>query len=44
VTDLELELSHAEQRAAVRLAGRRIVQLNFGRRNDPLLGAGDVPL
>jgi hypothetical protein len=36
VTDLEL--SHTELRATIRLAGRRIVQLNFGRCNDPLLG------
>jgi hypothetical protein len=36
VTDLEL--SHTELRAAIRLAGCRIVQLNIGRRNDPLLG------
>jgi hypothetical protein len=36
VTDLEL--SHTELRAAIRLAGCRIVQLNFGRRNDLLLG------
>jgi hypothetical protein len=32
VTDLEF--SHPKLRAAVRLACRRIVQLNFGRRND----------
>jgi hypothetical protein len=35
VTDLER--SHTELRAALMLAGRRIVKLNFGRRNDPAL-------
>ena len=29
--------SHAELRAAVRLAGTRIVKLNFGRKDDPVL-------
>jgi len=29
--------SHHELRAAIRLAGQKIVQLNFGRRNDPVL-------
>jgi len=29
--------SHHELRAAVRLAGQKIVKLNFERRNDPVL-------
>jgi hypothetical protein len=29
--------SHHELRAAVRLAGQKIVKLNFGRRTDPVL-------
>jgi hypothetical protein len=29
--------SHHELRGALRLAGRKIVTLNFGRRNDPVL-------
>jgi hypothetical protein len=33
----DLERSHAELRAALTLAGRRIVRLNFGRRDDPVL-------
>jgi len=33
----DFERSHAELRAALRLAGKRIVALNFGKRNDPLL-------
>jgi hypothetical protein len=36
VTDLEL--SHTELRAAVRLAGRRNRAAQLRRRNDPLLG------
>jgi hypothetical protein len=32
-----LELSHAELRAAVILAGKRIRKLNFGRFDDPVL-------
>jgi hypothetical protein len=35
VTDLER--SHAELRAALMLAGKRIVKLNFGKRDDPVL-------
>jgi hypothetical protein len=35
VTDLER--SHTELRAALMLAGKRIVKLNFGRRDDPAL-------
>jgi hypothetical protein len=33
----DLERSHAELRAALMLAGKRIVKLNCGRRNDPAL-------
>lgn len=33
----DLERSHAELRAAVILAGKRIVKLNFGKRDDPVL-------
>jgi hypothetical protein len=33
----DVERSHAELRAALRLAGRRIKQLNFGRHDDPVL-------
>ena len=33
----DLERTNAELRAAVILAGKRIVKLNFGRREDPLL-------
>jgi hypothetical protein len=33
----DLERSHAELRAAVTPAGKRIVKLNFGRRDDPSL-------
>ena len=33
----DLERSHAELRAAVLLAGKRIVKLNFGKRDDPVL-------
>jgi len=33
----DLERSHSELRAAVILAGKRIRQLNFGRRDDPVL-------
>lgn len=33
----DLERSNAELRAAVILAGKRIVKLNFGRRNDPVV-------
>ena len=33
----DLERSHAELRAALRLASKRIVALNFGKRSDPLL-------
>ena len=32
----ELERSHAELRAALLLAGKRIRKLNFGRKDDPL--------
>ena len=32
-----LERPHAELRAALILAGRRIRKLNFGRRDDPVL-------
>jgi hypothetical protein len=32
-----LERSNTELRAALILAGKRIVKLNFGRRNDPVL-------
>jgi hypothetical protein len=32
-----LERSHAELRAIVRLAGKEIVKLNFGKRDTPLL-------
>jgi hypothetical protein len=35
VTDLEQ--SHAELRAALMLAGKQIVKLNFGKRDDPVL-------
>ena len=33
----DLERTSAELRAAVILVGKRIVKLNFGRRNDPVL-------
>ena len=33
----EMERSHAELRAAVILAGRKIKKLNFGRRDSPVL-------
>lgn len=33
----DLELSHAELRAALMLAGKQIVKLNFGRKDDPVL-------
>jgi len=33
----DLERSHAELRAALLLAGKRIVKLNFGKRDDPVL-------
>lgn len=33
----DLERSHAELRAALILAGKRIVKLNFGKRDDPTL-------
>ncbi|MGA2770307.1 MAG: hypothetical protein ABSG26_05785 [Bryobacteraceae bacterium] len=33
----DLERSHAEFRAALMLAGKRIVKLNFGKRDDPVL-------
>lgn len=33
----DLERSHAELRAALILAGKRIRKLNFGRRDDPVL-------
>jgi hypothetical protein len=33
----DLERSHAELRAALTLAGKRIVKLNFGKRDDPVL-------
>ena len=33
----ELQLSHAELRAAVILAGKEIRKLNFGRANSPVL-------
>lgn len=33
----DLERSHAELRAALMLAGKRIVKLNFGKRDDPVL-------
>ena len=33
----DLERSHAELRAAVILAGKRIRRLSFGRRDDPVL-------
>lgn len=33
----DLERSHAELRAAVILARKRIVKLNFGRKEDPVL-------
>jgi hypothetical protein len=32
-----LERSHAELRAALRLAGKEIVKLNFGKSDTPLL-------
>jgi len=35
VTDLELK--HAELRAALRIAGMEIRKLNFGRRDSPVL-------
>jgi hypothetical protein len=31
----DLERSHAELRAALMLAGKQIVKLNFGRKDDP---------
>ena len=34
----DLERSHAELRAAVILAGKQIRKLNFGKRDDPVLG------
>jgi hypothetical protein len=33
----DLERSHAELRAALILAGKRIRKLNFGRHDDPVL-------
>lgn len=33
----DLERSHAELRAALMLAGKRTVKLNFGKRDDPVL-------
>lgn len=33
----DLERTNAELRAALIVAGKRIVKLNFGRREDPLL-------
>ena len=33
----DLERSHAELRAGVILAGKRIVKLNFGKRDDKVL-------
>ena len=33
----DLERTNAELRAALMVAGKRIVKLNFGRRNDPVL-------
>jgi hypothetical protein len=33
----DLGRSHAELRAALMLAGKRIVNLSFGRRDDPVL-------
>jgi hypothetical protein len=33
----DLERSHAELRAALILAGKRIVKLNFGKRDDAVL-------
>jgi hypothetical protein len=33
----DLERTNAELRAALMGAGKRIVKLNFGRRNDPVL-------
>jgi len=33
----DLELSHAELRAALMLAGKQIVKLNFGKKDDPVL-------
>jgi hypothetical protein len=32
-----MERTNAELRAALIVAGKRIVKLNFGRRNDPVL-------
>jgi hypothetical protein len=32
-----MERANAELRAAIIIAGKRIVKLNFGRRNDPVL-------
>jgi hypothetical protein len=32
-----MERANAELRAAIIVAGKRIVKLNFGRRNDPVL-------
>lgn len=43
----DMERSHAELRAAVRLAGGRIRKLNFGRRDkrlDSVAGAQDTPI
>jgi hypothetical protein len=33
----DLELFHAELRAALMLAGKQIVKLSFGKKDDPLL-------
>jgi hypothetical protein len=33
----DLEYSHARLRAALIFAGKRIVKLNFGKRDDPVL-------
>jgi hypothetical protein len=33
----DLERSHAELRAAIIVAGKRIRKLNFGKRDDPVL-------
>ena len=37
VTMTDAERTNAELRAAIIIAGKRIVRLNFGRRNDPVL-------
>jgi hypothetical protein len=34
-----LELSHAELRAALTVAGKEILKLNFGRKDTPVLRA-----